>query len=219
MAWWMRPPPSRRCAISNALPSLAEQVLGRHAHVLVADVRVVRSRRPNASRRDGRCPGARGCPGRVVGTRNIDMPWYALHVGIRHGHHDDEDAATQVRREELVAVDDPLVAVADGVAAELGRVGAAVRLGHRVVTRILRRRAAAAATSPSARACRSTAMISALPVSGVPAQPKTIGAQLRAAEQLVHQRELDLRRSPAHRARARGGTPRGRGRAPLASAG
>ena len=71
-------------------------------------------------------------PGVSDGTRIIDMPWYALHVGIRHAHHDDERRGAQVRREELVAVDDPLVAVALGVALELRGVGAAVRLGHRV---------------------------------------------------------------------------------------
>ncbi len=52
-------------------------------------------------------------------------------VGIRHGHEEDQLGLLRARREELVAVDDPLVAVADRLTAEPGRVGAAVRLGHR----------------------------------------------------------------------------------------
>ena len=34
MQWWMRPGPSRACAIAKPPPSLAEQVLGGDAHVV-----------------------------------------------------------------------------------------------------------------------------------------------------------------------------------------
>ena len=53
-------------------------------------------------------------------------------VGVGDRHEEDQLGLLGARREELVAVDDPLVAVADRLTAEPGRVGAAVRLGHRV---------------------------------------------------------------------------------------
>ena len=40
MQWWMRPGPSRSCAIAKPRAALAEQVVGRHAAVLVADLPV-----------------------------------------------------------------------------------------------------------------------------------------------------------------------------------
>ena len=65
------------------------------------------------------------------------MPWYALDVGIGDRHHDDEARGARVRREELVAVDHPLVAVLDRAGGEHLRVGARVRLGHRVAREAL----------------------------------------------------------------------------------
>jgi hypothetical protein len=49
-----------------------------------------------------------------VGTRNIDMPWYALTSGFGHRHHDQERRGLGVGGEELPAVDHPVVAVAHG---------------------------------------------------------------------------------------------------------
>ena len=60
------------------------------------------------------------------------MPRYGDNVGVRNRHHDQELGGAKVRREELVPVDYPLFAVAFGPALELLRIGAALRLGHRV---------------------------------------------------------------------------------------
>ena len=60
------------------------------------------------------------------------MPWYGAHVGVGDRHDDEERRGLGVRREELPAVDDPLVAVLHGPGLEQRRVGAGVGLGHRV---------------------------------------------------------------------------------------
>ena len=116
------------------LALVADQVVGRHPHVLVADVGVVTEAdaavlvvvAETAELTEDAHAG---------GVRRDDEHRHALvgaGVGIGHGHQQDQLGLLGARREELVAVDDPLVAVADRLAAEPGRVGAAVRLGHRV---------------------------------------------------------------------------------------
>jgi len=55
-------------------------------------------------------------PGVSDGTRNIDMPWYALISDSDTAIHDENDAGARVRRRRTSAVDDPLVAVFLGAA-------------------------------------------------------------------------------------------------------
>ena len=87
----------------------AEQRLGRHAHVVVVDERVRCPRR--AARRARPTLRTMFTPGVSVGTRNIDMPWYALTSGLVTAMTIRNDAVLRVGREELPAVDHPLVAV------------------------------------------------------------------------------------------------------------
>ena len=175
MQWWMRPGPSRFWASTNALALVAEQVLGRDPHVAVGDLVVRRTAGRRASVSCMR-PSARiSMPGVSVGTISIDMPSYGCDVGVGDGHDDVEVAARGVADEPLRAVDDPLVAVADGAGLELlaGPSRCPAR-SSRTPSRA-RRRAAAGASAASGPRWPPIAISSALPESGA-WQPKTYGA-------------------------------------------
>jgi len=123
----MRPPPETRLCDHESAARRAQHVVGRNAHVFVADV--------------GMTPMLFGLetdtdvaddadPGRV---RRHDQHRHALvgaDVGIGHAHHDQERGMTRVRREPFLPVDDPLVAVADGPRREERRIGARMGLRH-----------------------------------------------------------------------------------------
>src|SRR5215204_3440690 len=125
-------PAQPRLRDHERLPLAAEQVLGRHPHVLVPDVRVralafaLSPEADVADDIDTRCVGRQQEHRRAL----VDGD-----VRIRDGHHDRELGVPQVRREPLLAVDYPLVAVALGTASELLRVGPRLRFGHRVTGR------------------------------------------------------------------------------------
>ena len=103
-----------------------------------------RARAPRCSGSARACPRGRrlspispmlrtiSTPGVSVGTRNIDIPWYALTSGSVTAMTMRNDGRPGVGREELPPVDDPFVAVAPGPGRELRRVGATLGLGHRV---------------------------------------------------------------------------------------
>ena len=79
-------------------------------------------------------------------------------VGVGDGHHDPERRALGARREPLVAVDHPVVAVADRARAERRRVGARhLGLGHREERADLAGDERLRASAPSARRCRTGA--------------------------------------------------------------
>jgi len=111
----------------KSLAFATEEVLARNAHAVVAEVGVVavperlvtEPREPDdlQARRVARDEEHR----RALVNRN---------VGIRDYHRDQELGEVGVRREVLLAGDDPPVAVADRAAAELPRIGTALRLGH-----------------------------------------------------------------------------------------
>ena len=87
-----------------------EQVVERDAHVVVDDVV-------------------------VVARLGLDLDAGRLARHDEHAvraHHEEDVGDASRAREPLLAVDDPLVAVADGVRPEQVRVRAALRLGHRV---------------------------------------------------------------------------------------
>ena len=113
MQWWIRPGPSRCWASRKPPPSGPSSALGRHAHVLVEDLRVT-------------AVGAELLPG-VLHRRHVADDLHARRVGrhdehrralarrglgIGDGHHDQEVGDRAVRGEPLVPVDHPLVAVA-----------------------------------------------------------------------------------------------------------
>ena len=112
MTWWMRPGPSRFCAIRKPSPRLAEHVRGRHAHARVAHLAVRRPAPPRVAEDRDR---AVDLEARRVG-RDDDLARapVRLRVGIGDRHHDPEPRALGARREPLVAVDHPLVAVEHG---------------------------------------------------------------------------------------------------------
>ena len=66
--------------------------------------------------------------------RNDDHRHSLVRLGVRVGHHhgDQERGLPGVGREPLLAVDHPLVAVANGARLEEHRISARMRLGHRV---------------------------------------------------------------------------------------
>ena len=111
-----------------------------------------------------------------------------LGVRVGDGHDDPERRALGARREPLVAVDHPLVAVAHRARPQRRRVGArAPRARSSRRTTAPRRRRAAGASAPSARRCRTCHRISALPASGA-WQPKTSWRPERAPDLLVQVR-------------------------------
>ena len=73
--------------------------------------------------------------GRVGGNDEHRHALVGADLGIGHRHHDEEAGVAGVGREPLLAVDHPLVTVALAAGDEQGRVGARVRLGHRVAGR------------------------------------------------------------------------------------
>ena len=115
MQWWIRPGYSRCWAMRKPAPCIAEQRVARDPDVLVDDLGVVAVARRS-------CPY--GCsivatsrtiftPGVSASTMNIDARWCGARVGIGHRHHDQEVGDRAVGGEPLVAVDHPVVAVAD----------------------------------------------------------------------------------------------------------
>ena len=123
-------PPSTEPSLCNreALATLAEHVAIRYAHVRIADVRVhalfdrmsvesdvaddvdsLRVRRHD----EHRSSLVTGC------------------IGVGDCHDDQERREVRVRREPLLAVDHPVIAVLDGRRGELGRIGSALGFGHR----------------------------------------------------------------------------------------
>ena len=75
--------------------------------------------------------------GRVRRHQEHRHPLVGADVGVRDGHHDQERRRLGVGREELPAVDDPLVPVLLGPGGEQRRVRAGVRLGHGVAREAL----------------------------------------------------------------------------------
>ena len=141
-------------------------------------------------------------PGVPAGTRNMDMPWYALTSGFGHRHHDEKRGRPGVGREELPAVQDPPTRPprfpfsaplpfmrTARVANFVGSSRPAARSSSS--RRTARRRAAAAGTVPSARACRSGRGSRRCPCPGA-WEPKSDRRPARAAEDLVHQAEFQL---------------------------
>ena len=131
MQWWMRPGPSRPCAISNPRPSPSSRFDGRHADVLERDLHVAVRRVVIAVDRQR----ARSIvtPGASSGTSTIDCCWWRRGFGIGLAHQDRDLAAriARARRPPFPAVDDVVVAVALDPALDVGRVGAGdARLGH-----------------------------------------------------------------------------------------
>ena len=111
----------------EALAGLAEQVVPGHAHVVVADVGVgalafVADRHVAQDLHPRRVGGHDEHGHALVGRR--------LRVG--HRHDDQEGGVAGVRREPLLAVDDPLIADQFGGAGEHLGVGAALGFGHGV---------------------------------------------------------------------------------------
>ena len=118
------------------------------------------------------------------------MPWYALTSGLRHHHHDQERRRLGVRREELPAVDHPLVAVLHRSRREQRRVGAGVRLGHRVAREDL---AVEQRPQVALLLLRRAVVGDDLGVAGVGRLAAEDDRRpLRPAEDLVQQRQLEL---------------------------
>ncbi len=166
---------------------LAEHVVGRHAHVLVAHVGVAR------------VLGALGADADVAHDAHAgrlarhDDHAHALvgrDVGVGHRHHDQERRVAGVRGEPLLAVDQPVVAVEPRARREERRVGAGVGLGHRVTGRDLavEQRLEVALLLRRAAVVREDLGVAG--VGGLAAEHRRCPA--RAAEDLVHQRELEL---------------------------
>ena len=129
MTWWMRPGPSRFCAMRKPSPG-SPSVFATGTRTSVKRVsQCVPQPRPS-------CPitehlahelVARGV-GRDDDHRRAPV---RLRVGIGDEHDDPEAGAVGARREPLVRVDHPLVAVAHRAAAQERRVGAGdLGLGH-----------------------------------------------------------------------------------------
>ncbi len=107
----------------------AEQRVERHPHVLVVDEGVAALLLGLAAEAEVAHDLHAGRVGRDQEHRHALV---GAHVGVGHHHHDEEAGRLGVRREELPAVDHPLVAVAHGPRGEQGGVGAGLGLGHRV---------------------------------------------------------------------------------------
>ena len=130
MTWWMRPGPSRFCAIRNPAPSAPSSVRDRHADARVPNLAV---RRPALAGVTHDRDRTHDVDARSV-RRDDDLrrARVGAGVGVGHRHHDPERSAVGAGREPLVPVDHPVVAVADSARSEGRRVGAGhLRLGHR----------------------------------------------------------------------------------------
>jgi hypothetical protein len=95
----------------EALPFPAEQVVARHAHVLVADVGVMAVAERLVAE-PGQADDVQ--PRRVARDEEHRRALVDGHVGIRHDHRDQELGEVGVRGEVLLAVDHPRIAVAHG---------------------------------------------------------------------------------------------------------
>ena len=130
MTWWMRPGPSRFCAIRKPSPTSPSVFETGNADARVAHLAVRRPAAPAvAHRRDGPDDLDAGRVG-----RDDDLARAVMRVGVGVGdrHDDPEGGPLGARREPLVAVDDPLVAVAHRARPQRRRIGAGnLRLGHR----------------------------------------------------------------------------------------
>ena len=155
MQWWMRPGPSRPCAISKPAPFAEQQVGRRHAHVLELDLHMAVRRVVIAV--DGQAP-LDGDARRV--HRHQDHRLLAVlgvaRVGLAHQDRDLAARIARARRPPFAAVDDIIVAVAvDAHSMLVASDEATARLGHQEGRADLAAHQRARAIAPSARACRS----------------------------------------------------------------
>ncbi len=189
IAWWMRPPPRRVWAMANAWPSPPSRASAGHAHVLVVDERVGALVQRLAAEADvaddvdagrvGRARGTSTCPGTALTSGSV--------------------TAITMRNDAVLAFDEknfqPLMTHSSpsctARVVNMRRVGAGVRLGHRVAGEASRRRAAAGG---SCSFCSGGAVVGDdLGVAGVGRLAAEHDRRpLRAAEDLVQQRELEL---------------------------
>ena len=111
MQWWMRPGPSRACAIANPPPSSPSRLADRHPNVVVDDLAVPVLVLPAEHRRRAHDVH----PGGVDGHQHHRLLLMAGRVGIGAAHHDQDLAARvgRTRSPPLAAVDDVVVAVAE----------------------------------------------------------------------------------------------------------
>ena len=214
----MRPGDEPLLRDHEALAFLAEQRLGAESHVLVEDLGVAAEHPEVLVRVLHVGHVAHDVHARRVGRD--DEHRRALvrrRVGVGHGHHDQEVGDRAVRREPLVPVEDPAVAVAHGARPQLRRVGAGcLGLGHRERRLAARPRAAGRASAPSARACRrargSRCCRSRAPGSRTRSARRTTCRGSRASGR------ASPGRSPGRRARAADGRPTGPVPSPAAAA-
>ena len=212
----MRPGPRRFCAIRKPAPISPSVFVDRHADAGVAHLAVRRPALAGVAHDDDR---AHDLDARRVGGDD-DLRRARVRRGVRvgDGHHDPERGAVGARREPLVAVDHPVVAVADRAGAERRRVGAGhLRLGHREERADRRRRRAGASHVAFCSSVPNRWRISALPASGA-WQPNTSWPQHRAADVLVQVRVVEEARCRCRLPRAGRAAPRARRRAPRPAA-
>ena len=130
MTWWIRPGPRRFCAIRKPEPLCAERVRHRHPHVRVPHLAVRRPAAPGVAEHRHRPDDVDAR--RVDRDDDLRCAGVRRRVGIGDRHDDAERRALRARREPLVAVDHPVVAVAYRARPERRRVGARhFGLGHR----------------------------------------------------------------------------------------
>jgi hypothetical protein len=143
----MRPPSRPLSAIFRPWPFLAEQVLGRDAAALEHDLRrVARVLAELLLEAGDGVAGRRG--GHEEGADAL------LAGGLVGDRHDDRDVAVLAAGDELLdAVEHVVAAVAPRGRAQAAGLGADVRLGQAERAEHVAARAAASATSPSARRC------------------------------------------------------------------
>ena len=130
----MRPPPRRVWGDGEGRALIAEEMIGRHPDIVVAQVPVARLRLGLGAETDVADDLDAGGIGRHDEHRHALI---GRDVGVGDHHHDEEGGVAGVRGEPLLAVDDTFVAVPPSVGDEQGGVGACVRLGHRVAGRNL----------------------------------------------------------------------------------
>ncbi len=126
------PPAEPGLGDGEGLALATQQVLCRHPHRVVAHVGVVA--RPLAVIAHAGAPDDL----EALGAGRDQEHRRALvdrDVGVAHRHDDDEGGPLETRREPLLALDHPLVAVAPGRGGEERGVGPALGLGHRVARR------------------------------------------------------------------------------------
>ncbi len=131
MQWWMRPGPSRIWASRNPSPSLPTRFSTGHPDVAVDDLGVG----PDLPEMgDGVLHGGHVAddvdPGGAGGDDDHRAALVGVDVGVGHAHDDEEVGHRAVGGEPLVAVDHPLVAVADRRGPDEGGIGPGAGLGH-----------------------------------------------------------------------------------------